>query len=480
MAKDNKKLVQAITSQEENFAQWYTDICVKAELVEYSSVKGFIILRPYGQAIWELIQKDLDARFKATGHENVAMPVLIPESLLQKEGELVNGFAPEVAWVTMGGSDKLEERLAVRPTSETMFCDHWSRVLHSYRELPMKYNQWCSVVRWEKTTRPFLRSREFWWQEGHTIHETAAEAEAETQQQLNCYADTCEQDLAIPVVKGRKTDKEKFAGAEATYTIEAMMKDGKALQSGTSHYFGDKFSKAYDVTFTGRDNQLHHPFQTSWGVSTRLVGAIIMTHGDDDGLILPPAIAPIQVVVVPVAQHKPGVLDAAASLRDRLTALELRVKMDDSEQSPGWKYAQYEMKGVPLRVEIGPKDMEKQQCCIARRDTGEKVFVPLTELEATVQALLKEVHDNLYAMAEKNLEDNTFDFTTWEEVKEMAQGKGGFARTKWCGSLECELAMKEKAGVSSRCMPLKQSGTVGKCPVCGKECTTDIYWGVAY
>ena len=480
MAKDNKKLVQAITSQEENFAQWYTDICVKAELVEYSSVKGFIILRPYGQAIWELIQKDLDARFKATGHENVAMPVLMPESLLKKEGELVNGFAPEVAWVTMGGSEKLEERLAVRPTSETLFCDHWSRVLHSYRELPMKYNQWCSVIRWEKTTRPFLRSREFWWQEGHTIHETAAEAEAETQQQLNCYADVCEQDLAIPVVKGRKTDKEKFAGAEATYTIEAMMKDHKALQSGTSHYFGDKFSRAYDVTFTGRDNKLQYPFQTSWGSTTRLIGACIMTHSDNNGLVLPPAIAPIQVVVVPVAQHKPGVLDAAAALRDRLTALELRVKMDDSEQSPGWKYAQYEMKGVPLRVEIGPKDMEKQQCCIARRDTGEKVFVPLTELEATVQALLKDVHDNLYAMAEKNLEDNTFDFTTWEEVKEMAQGKGGFARTKWCGSLECELAMKEKAGVSSRCMPLKQSGTVGKCPVCGKECTTDIYWGVAY
>ena len=480
MAKDSKKLVQAITSQEENFAQWYTDICVKAELVEYSSVKGFIILRPYGQAIWELIQKDMDARFKATGHENVAMPVLIPESLLQKEGELVNGFAPEVAWVTMGGSDKLEERLAVRPTSETMFCDHWSRVLHSYRELPMKYNQWCSVVRWEKTTRPFLRSREFWWQEGHTIHETAEEAMAETEQQLNCYADFCRDALAMPVVKGRKTDKEKFAGAEATYTIESMMKDRKALQSGTSHYFGDKFSRAYDVTFTGRDNKLQYPFQTSWGSTTRLIGACIMTHSDNNGLVLPPAIAPIQVVVVPVAQHKPGVLDAAAALRDRLTALELRVKMDDSEQSPGWKYAQYEMKGVPLRVEIGPKDMEKQQCCIARRDTGEKVFVPLTELEATVQALLKEVHDNLYAMAEKNLEDNTFDFTTWEEVKEMAQGKGGFARTKWCGSLECELAMKEKAGVSSRCMPLKQSGTVGKCPVCGKECTTDIYWGVAY
>ena len=480
MAKDNKKLVQAITSQEENFAQWYTDICVKAELVEYSSVKGFIILRPYGQAIWELIQKDMDARFKATGHENVAMPVLIPESLLQKEGELVNGFAPEVAWVTMGGSDKLEERLAVRPTSETMFCDHWSRVLHSYRELPMKYNQWCSVVRWEKTTRPFLRSREFWWQEGHTIHETAQEAIAETEQQLNCYADFCRDALAMPVVKGRKTDKEKFAGAEATYTIEAMMKDHKALQSGTSHYFGDKFSRAYDVTFTGRDNKLQYPFQTSWGATTRLIGACIMTHSDNNGLVLPPAIAPIQVIVLPIAQHKAGVLDAAAQLRDRLEKLGLRVKMDDSEQSPGWKFAQYEMKGVPLRVEIGPKDMEKQQCCIARRDTGEKTFVPLSDLESAVQSLLQEVHHNLYAMAEKNLEDNTFDFTTWEEVKEMAQGKGGFARTKWCGSLECELAMKEKAGVSSRCMPLKQSGTVGKCPVCGKECTTDIYWGVAY
>ena len=480
MAKDNKKLVQAITSQEENFAQWYTDICVKAELVEYSSVKGFIILRPYGQAIWELIQKDMDARFKATGHENVAMPGLIPESLLQKEGELVNGFAPEVAWVTMGGSDKLEERLAVRPTSETMFCDHWSRVLHSYRELPMKYNQWCSVVRWEKTTRPFLRSREFWWQEGHTIHETAEEAIAETEQQLNCYADFCRDALAMPVVKGRKTDKEKFAGAEATYTIEAMMKDHKALQSGTSHYFGDKFSRAYDVTFTGRDNKLQYPFQTSWGSTTRLIGACIMTHSDNNGLVLPPAIAPIQVVVVPIAQHKPGVLDAAAALQERLTAIGLRVRTDDSEQSPGWKFAQYEMKGVPLRVEIGPKDMEKAQCCIARRDTGEKIFVPLAELESTVQKLLQDVHDNLYAMAEKNLEDNTFDMTSWEEVKEMAQGRGGFARTKWCGSLECELAMKEKAGVSSRCMPLHQSGTEGRCVMCGKPATTDIYWGVAY
>ena len=447
MAKDQRN-VEAITPMEVDFAKWYTDICLKAELVDYASVKGFMILRPYGYAIWENIQRIMDGMFKKTGHVNVAMPVLIPESLLKKEGELVQGFAPEVAWVTHGGSEKLEERLAFRPTSETMFCDHWHNVLQSYRELPMLYNQWCSVIRWEKTTRPFLRSREFWWQEGHTIHETAEEAIAETEQQLNCYADFCRDALAMPVVKGRKTEKEKFAGAEATYTIEAMMKDRKALQSGTSHYFGDKFSRAYDVTFTGRDNKLQYPFQTSWGSTTRLIGACIMTHSDNNGLVLPPAIAPIQVVVVPIAQHKAGVL--------------------------------YEMKGVPLRVEIGPKDMEKEQCCIARRDTGEKSFVPLADLESAVQTLLKDIHDNLYAMAEKNLEDNTFDFTTWEEVKEMAQGKGGFARTKWCGSLECELAMKEKAGVSSRCMPLKQSGTTGKCPVCGKECTTDIYWGVAY
>ena len=479
MAKDQRN-VEAITSMEEDFAKWYTDICLKAELVDYASVKGFLILRPYGYAIWENIQRLMDAEFKKTGHTNVAMPVLIPESLLKKEGELVQGFAPEVAWVTHGGSEKLEERLAFRPTSETMFCDHWSHVLHSYRELPMLYNQWCSVIRWEKSTRPFLRSREFWWQEGHTIHETAEEAQAETEQQLNCYADFCRNYLAMPVVKGRKTDKEKFAGAEATYTIECMMKDHKALQSGTSHYFGDKFSRAYDVTFAGRDNKLQYPFQTSWGASSRLIGAVIMTHSDNNGLVLPPAIAPIQVVVLPIAQHKPGVLEAAAALRDRLTAAGLRVKMDDSDQSAGWKFAQYEMKGVPLRVEIGPKDMEKEQCCIARRDTGEKTFVPLNELETKVAELLQDVHDNLYRMAEKNLEDNSFDMTSWEEVKAMAQGKGGFARTKWCGSPECELAMKEKAGVSSRCMPLEQSGTTGKCVVCGKECTTDIYWGVAY
>ena len=479
MAKDNNKLVKAITSQEENFAQWYTDICTKAELIEYSSVKGFVILRPYGQAIWENIQKNLDGRFKASGHENVAMPVLIPESLLKKEGELVEGFAPEVAWVTAGGSEPLEERLAFRPTSETMFCDHWSRVLHSYRELPMKYNQWCSVIRWEKTTRPFLRSREFWWQEGHTIHETEQEAIDETLGQLNCYADFCESDLCIPVVKGRKTDKEKFAGAEATYTIEAMMKDGKALQSGTSHFFGDKFSKAYDVTFAGRDNKLQYPFQTSWGVSTRLIGAIIMTHGDDSGLILPPAIAPYQLVVVPIAAHKPGVSEKAAELAERLNKT-VRVKLDNSDNSPGWKFSQWEMKGVPLRLEIGPKDIEKNQCVLVRRDTREKIFVSLDELETVVPQLLDQLAKDLYAKARENRETRTWAATTFEQVKQLAAENTGYIKTMWCGELECEMKMKEEAGLSSRCMPFEQEQLAETCPCCGKPAKSMVYWGIAY
>ena len=479
MANDKKKMVEAITAQEVDFAQWYTDICTKAELVEYSSVKGFVVLRPYGYAIWENIQKNLDARFKATGHENVAMPVLIPESLLKKEGELVAGFAPEVAWITHGGSEQLEERLAFRPTSETMFCDHWHNVLQSYRELPMLYNQWCSVIRWEKTTRPFLRSREFWWQEGHTIHETAAEAEAETQQQLNCYADTCEQDLAIPVVKGRKTDKEKFAGAEATYTIEAMMKDGKALQSGTSHYFGDKFSRAYDVTFTGRDNTLQYPFQTSWGASTRLIGAIIMTHGDDDGLILPPAIAPIQVVIVPVAAHKPGVLDKCRELAAEIGQY-ARVKLDDSDKQPGWKFAQWEMKGVPVRLEVGPRDIENGQCVLVRRDTREKQFVKFDELATAIPAAMDALAKDLYERALKNREARTYSATTMDEVKQLAKEHTGFIKTMWCGDLACEEAMKADAGLSSRCMPFAQEHLSDVCPVCGKPAQKMVVWGVAY
>ena len=479
MAQD-KRQVDAITARDADFTQWYTDVCKKAELIDYSSIKGMFIYRPYGYAIWENIQRELDKRFKELGHENVMMPMLIPESLLQKEKDHVEGFAPECAWVTYGGSEKLEERYCIRPTSETLFCEHFANVIHSHRDLPKLYNQWCSVLRWEKTSRPFLRHREFLWQEGHTMHVDEEDARAETMRMLNVYADFMENVLAMPVIRGRKTDKEKFNGAEETYTVECMMHDHKALQAGTSHYFGDGFAKAFDITYTGKDNQLHNPHQTSWGVSTRMIGGIIMTHGDDNGLVLPPRIAPTQIVVIPVAQHKPGVLDAAAGLRDRLSAAGFRAKMDGSDNSPGWKFAEYEMKGVPLRVEIGPKDMEKEQCVIARRDTGEKTFVSLAQLEETVAKLLDDVHENMYAMALKNREDNTFDITSPAEAKAIAEGKGGFLRSKWCGKLECELAMKEQAGVSSRCMPLQQSKSVGKCPVCGEECGTDIVWGVAY
>ena len=478
MAKD--KRVEQITDMEVDFAQWYTDVCRKAELVEYASVKGFTILRPYGYAIWENMQQIMDAAFKKTGHVNVAMPVLIPESLLKKEGELVNGFAPEVAWVTMGGSEQLEERLAFRPTSETMFCDHWSRVLHSYRELPMLYNQWCSVIRWEKTTRPFLRSREFWWQEGHTIHETAEEAQAETEQQLNCYADFFENVLAIPVVRGRKTDKEKFAGAEATYTVECLMKDHKALQGATSHYFGDKFSRAYDVTFTGRDNKLQYPFQTSWGSTTRMIGAVIMAHGDNSGLVLPPRIAPIQVVVVPVAMHKEGVLDKARELEAALKAAGVRVTLDDSDNSLGWKCAQYEMKGVPLRVELGPRDIENGVCVAVRRDSGEKTTVPLAELTQRVPELLDAVQKGLYEKAKLNLEEHIFAAHSIEEAKALQEEHGGFIKTMWCGELACETAMKEQAGMSSRCLPFEQEQLDTVCACCGKPAKQMIYWGVAY
>ena len=478
MAKDKK--VEQITDMEVDFAQWYTDICRKAELVEYASVKGFTILRPYGYAIWENMQRIMDGEFKKTGHVNVAMPVLIPESLLKKEGELVQGFAPEVAWVTHGGSEELEERLAFRPTSETMFCDHWSRVLHSYRELPMLYNQWCSVIRWEKTTRPFLRSREFWWQEGHTIHETAEEAKAETEQQLNCYADFFEQVLAIPVVRGRKTDKEKFAGAEATYTVECLMKDHKALQGATSHYFGDKFSRAYDVTFTGRDNTLQYPFQTSWGSTTRMIGAVIMAHGDNNGLVLPPAVAPIQVIVLPVAQHKPGVLEAANGLKERLIAAGLRVALDDSDNSMGWKCAQYEMKGGPLRVEVGPRDMENGQCVLVRRNDGEKTVVALADLESAVAEQLRLVHDGMFEKAKKNLDEHIFAASSIEEAKALQERNGGFIKTMWCGDLQCELDMKEKAGMSSRCIPFRQEKLGEVCACCGKPARHMIYWGVAY
>ena len=478
MAKE-KKFVESITDMEVDFPQWYTDVVKKADLTAYSSLKGCMIIRPYGYAIWELLQRQLDDRFKETGVENVYMPMFIPESLLQKEKDHVEGFAPEVAWVTHGGEKKLEERICVRPTSETLFCDHYANIIHSYRDLPKLYNQWCSVVRWEKTTRPFLRTTEFFWQEGHTMHETAEEAMAETERMLGVYADFCEESLAIPVLKGRKTDKEKFAGAEATYTIEAMMHDGKALQSGTSHYFGDGFARAFGIQFTGRDNTLQHPFQTSWGMSTRIIGAIIMTHGDDNGLVMPPAVAPVQVVIVPVAQHKPGVLEKAAELRDRLQKV-VRVKMDDSDNSPGWKYAEYEMKGVPLRLEIGPKDIEKNQCVLVRRDNREKTFVPLDELEETLPKLLKAVHDGLYQKALARRETMTYSAAGMEEMKDLADNKPGFIKAMWCGDLECEMALKEQAGVTSRCMPFEQEHIADTCVCCGKPAKHMVVWGKAY
>ena len=475
-----KKMVESITSMDEDFAQWYTDIVKKAELSEYTSVKGCMVIRPYGYAIWENIQHILDGMFKATGHENVCMPMFIPESLLQKEKDHVEGFAPEVAWVTHGGSEKLEDRLCVRPTSETLFCEHYANIIHSYRDLPKLYNQWVSVVRWEKTTRPFLRSREFLWQEGHTIHATAQEAVEETERMLGVYAEFCEKYLAIPVVKGRKTDSDKFAGAEATYAIEALMHDGKALQAGTSHYFGDGFARAFDIQFTDKENKLCYPFQTSWGMTTRMIGAIIMTHGDNNGLVLPPAVAPVQVVIVPVAQHKPGVLEKAAELKARLSPF-CRVKLDDSDNSPGWKFSEYEMKGVPLRLEIGPRDMEQNQCVLVRRDNGEKIFASLDTLEEKIPELLSAVRDGMYEKALANREARTYSCTSMEEIRTVLAEKGdGFVKAMWCGDEACEDKVKAETGVGSRCIPLEQEKISDTCVCCGKPAKALVYWGKAY
>lgn len=472
-------MVEEITSMDEDFAKWYTDVVKKAELCEYTSVKGCMVIRPYGYAIWENIQHIMDSMFKATGHENVCMPMFIPESLLEKEKDHVEGFAPEVAWVTHGGNEKLEERLCVRPTSETLFCEHYANIVHSYRDLPKLYNQWVSVVRWEKTTRPFLRTREFLWQEGHTIHATAEEAQEETIRMLNVYAEFCEKYLAMPVVKGVKTAKERFAGAEDTYTIEALMHDGKALQSGTSHYFGDGFAKAFDIQFTGKDNKLHHPFQTSWGTTTRLIGAIIMTHGDDNGLVLPPAVAPIQLVIIPIASHKEGVLDKANELKNKLANV-CRVKLDDSDNSAGWKFAEYEMKGVPLRLEIGPKDIENKRCVVVRRDNGEKIFVSLDELETKIPELLEAVRDGLYRKAFDRRAAMTFTARDYAELKDIADNKPGFIKAMWCGDRECEDKLKDELGITSRCIPFEQEHLGDTCVCCGKPAKHMLYWGKAY
>jgi len=478
MAKE-KKLVEAITSMEEDFAQWYTDVVKKAELIDYSSVKGCMVIKPAGYAIWENIQKELDARFKAVGVENVYMPMFIPESLLQKEKDHVEGFAPEVAWVTYGGLNPLQERLCVRPTSETLFCDFYAKDIQSYRDLPKVYNQWCSVVRWEKETRPFLRSREFLWQEGHTAHATAEEAEERTKLMLNEYARFCEEVLAIPVIKGRKTDKEKFAGAESTYTIEALMHDGKALQSGTSHNFGDGFAKAFGIQFTDKDNKLKYVHQTSWGVSTRMIGGIIMVHGDDSGLVLPPRIAPTQVMIIPIAQHKPGVLEKANELKNELED-QFRVKLDDSDKGPGFKFAEQEMRGIPVRIEIGPKDIEAGHAVIVRRDTREKIVADLSELSGKVAEVLETMQKEMLERARAHRDAHTYEARSYEEFKDIIANKPGFVKAMWCGDEACEIKIKEETTATSRCMPFEQEDLSNVCVCCGKPAKSMVYWGKAY
>ena len=480
MAKQ-EKMVDEITSMEEDFAKWYTDICKKAELIDYTSVKGCMVIRPYGYAIWENIQSILDGMFKALGHENVCMPMFIPESLLQKEKDHVEGFAPEVAWVTHGGNEKLEERLCVRPTSETLFCEHYANIIHSHRDLPKLYNQWVSVVRWEKTTRPFLRSREFLWQEGHTIHATADEAIEETERMLNVYASFCRDYLAMPVIEGKKTESDKFAGAVSTYAIEALMHDGKALQAGTSHYFGDGFAKAFNIQYQDKENKLVYPHQTSWGVTTRLIGAIIMTHGDNNGLVLPPAVAPTQAVIIPIAMHKGGVLEKANEIKAELEKAGIRVKIDASDNSPGWKFAEYEMKGVPVRIEVGPRDIENGQCVLVTRHNREKTFASLENLAGSVSKKLEEVRDGIYAAALENREKHTYACKTIEEIVSALEENGdGFVKAMWCGDEECEDKVKELTGVGSRCMPFDQENLSETCVCCGKPAKHMVLWGKAY
>ena len=476
----DKKFVQEITAMEDDFAQWYTDVVKKAELIDYTSVKGCMAIKPAGYAIWENIQKELDARFKKTGVENCYMPMFIPESLLQMEKDHVEGFAPEVAWVTHGGLEPLQEKLCVRPTSETLFCDYYSKNIKSHRDLPQLLNQWCSVVRWEKTTRPFLRSREFLWQEGHTAHATALEAQERTEQMLNLYADFLEDFLAIPVVRGIKTDKEKFAGAKDTYTIEALMHDGKALQSGTSHNFGDGFAKAFNIQYSDKENKLQYVHQTSWGMTTRLIGAIIMVHGDNSGLKLPPRLAPTQLMIIPIAMHKEGVLDKANELKESLLAKGIRVKLDDSDKTPGFKFSECEMRGIPLRLEIGPKDIENNQCILVRRDTGEKIVSSLENIEKEVVSLLEEIQSDMFKRALEHRQAHTYEADTMEEFTEIVENKPGFVKALWCGDRECEDKIKELTQATSRCMPLNGQGKEGKCVCCSKPATKMVYWGRAY
>ena len=476
----NDKLVQAITSRDEDFARWYTDICLRAELCSYSSVRGCIILRPYGYAIWELITAELDRRFKATGHQNVMMPLFIPEGLLQKEKDHVEGFAPEVAWVTHGGEEALAERLCVRPTSETLFCDHYAEIIESWRDLPKLYNQWVSVVRWEKTTRPFLRTREFFWQEGHTAHATADEAVKETLDMLELYAEFYENALAMPVLKGLKSESEKFAGAVNTYTVEAMMHDGKALQAGTTHYLGDGFAQAFNIQYTDKDNTLRYVHQTSWGISSRSIGGLIMVHGDDDGLVLPPAVAPYQVVIVPIALHKEGVLEEAQKLYARLEGMGLRVLLDDSDRMPGWKFSEHEMKGVPIRLEIGPRDIAEGGCVAVSRDNREKLNLSLEELESKVPELLEALHERMLMKAKKSMDERIYDRFDWTSFVETVTSTPGFIRAPWCGAQACETKVKEETTATSRCLIDGELPKDSLCVVCGRPAQHMVYWGKAY
>ena len=477
---ENKEFVKDLTKMEDDFAKWYTDIILKAELVDYAPVKGFMVMRPYGYGIWENIQKVLDQKFKELGHKNCYFPLLIPESMLNKEKEHVEGFAPEVAWVTQGGEKELEERLCIRPTSETIICTMYSKWLNSYRDLPFKYNQWANVVRWEKTTRPFLRTAEFLWQEGHTIHATAEEALEETLTMHKVYADFLRDYLAIPVIMGKKSEKEKFAGAESTYTIEAMMHDGKALQSGTSHYFGNHFAKAFDIKFQNKDGKLEYAYQTSWGMTTRVIGGIIMVHGDDRGLKMPPKIAPIQVVIVPIAQQKEGVLEKAEELKKSLES-KYSVELDDrASVTPGFKFNYWELRGVPVRVEIGPKDIEKNECIVFRRDTLEKETVSLDNLEERISMLMQEIQDNMYKMAEENFKKRTFVAHDFEEYKKLFAEREGFAKIMWCGDVACEDKIKEENSTTIRCIPFEEDRFQDVCTICGKKATHMLYTARQY
>ena len=471
---------KAITSRNEDFAKWYTDVVRAARLAAYSNVKGCIVIEPNGYAIWEKMQQVLDKMFKETGHQNISMPMLIPENLMRKEGELINGFAPEVAWVTIGGQKELDERMCIRPTSETLFSDYYAGVVNSYRDLPLKYNQWCNVMRWEKETRPFLRSREFLWQEGHTIHETKEEAEEETIQMLNVYKKFFEEYLAIPVITGRKTEKEKFAGAEYTYTVEALMYNGVALQSGTSHYFGQKFSKAYDITFSNRENKPEYVYQTSWGVSTRMIGGLIMVHSDENGLVLPPKIAPRQVVIIPI-----GDADEVKNLTDetynKLKDAGISVYVDDSEKSPGFRFAESEVNGIPVRIEIGERDLKENKITFARRDTGEKMVEEANvNVVEYVNKLMEDIQSNLYNKALERRNELTYEATTLEEVEKIMNDKPGFIKAMWCGEEECELKMKEIKGTKSRCILEDAKPISDKCVCCGKPAKHLVVWGIQY